>query len=278
MNSSKIIVTRPRDQLHQAITSIQQNLAENDLEIEVLGLPLLEIVPETDQALAQALHEGLLVAEWLSFVSPNAFLAADQLLKTFQYEWPSHLKLALIGGGTEKVILESRFKPVLIVTPADETQWDSEGLWRQLSHHEKNWSGKKILVVRGDTGREWLVNQWQSANAQVQAISIYKRKNLDQKDPYWQNFLMMWNNRSMSQIDNESNKLFWLISSSQACKYLSETLIAMGLKEVILKCSVAFATHEKIAKVAHDIGFSKVVHILPGSENVSQPIKELINI
>jgi uroporphyrinogen-III synthase len=277
LNSAKIIVTRPRDQLDQAIASIQQNLTDQDLDIEVLGLPLLEIVPEVNPALAEQLYQGLCNAQWLSFVSPNAFLAADQLLHTFQYDWPSHLKLALIGGGTEKAILASRFKPALIVKPADESQWDSEGLWLQLMHQEKNWSGKKILVVRGDTGREWLVNQWQSEEALVQSISIYKRKNLDQQDPYWQNFLSMWKNLSSSPSHSQRKQLFWVMSSSQACQYLSETLMALNLKEVILNCSVALATHEKIAQSAEKIGFSKVIHILPGPENISQPIKEWIN-
>ncbi len=277
MNSAKIIVTRPRDQLNQAIGSIQQHLIENDLDLEVLGLPLLEIVPELNQILAKELHEALLLAEWLSFVSPNAFLVADQLLKTYQYEWPKHLKLALIGGGTEKTILDSRFQPALIVKPSDESQWDSEGLWLQLTKHEKDWVGKQVLVIRGDTGRDWLVNQWQSESAQVKSISIYKRKNLDRNDPCWQNFLLMWDKLSMTQVNHKSKCLIWVMSSSQACQYLSETLIAIGLKDVILNCSVAFVTHEKIAKSAHDIGFSQVINILPGPENISQPIKDWIN-
>lgn len=180
-----------------------------------------------------------------------------------------------MGGGTEKVILESRFQPAFIVTPADETQWDSEGLWLQLTHFEKNWTGKKILVVRGDTGREWLVNQWQSANAQVETISIYKRKNLDPSDPYWQKFLMIWHQWSMTPKD--AQPLFWVMSSSQACQYLRETLTSLGLKEAVLSCSVALATHEKIAKSAQDIGFSKVINILPGPENISQYIHDWNN-
>jgi uroporphyrinogen-III synthase len=159
LSSFNIIVTRPRDQLNHAIKSIQEDLIDNDVDLEILGLPLLEIVSGMNESLAKELYQGLLEAQWLSFVSPNAFLTADQLLKTFHYDWPTHLKLALIGGGSEKIILESRFKPTLIVKPANEEQWDSEGLWLQLFAQEKKWAGKKVLIVRGDSGRDWLVSR-----------------------------------------------------------------------------------------------------------------------
>ena len=276
MNSFKIIVTRPRDQLNQAIKSIQEALIDNEIDLEVLGLPLLEIVSDINESLAKELYQGLLEAQWLSFVSPNAFLTADQLLKTFHYDWPTHLKLALIGGGSEKIILESRFKPSLIIKPANEEQWDSEGLWLQLFAQEKNWDGKKVLIVRGDTGRDWLVSRLESEKAEVQLISIYKRKNLDQNDEYWQNFLKKWESLPKSRVVNESKPLIWVMSSSLACQYLSQTLITLGLKEVILSQSIALATHEKIAQKAKEIGFSKVLNILPGQESISLNIKNLI--
>jgi len=276
LNSFKIIVTRPRDQLNQAIKSIQEALIDNEIDLEVLGLPLLEIVSDINESLAKELYQGLLEAQWLSFVSPNAFLTADQLLKTFHYDWPTHLKLALIGGGSEKIILESRFKPSLIIKPANEEQWDSEGLWLQLFAQEKNWDGKKVLIVRGDTGRDWLVSRLESEKAEVQLISIYKRKNLDQNDEYWQNFLKKWESLPKSRVVNESKPLIWVMSSSLACQYLSQTLITLGLKEVILSQSIALATHEKIAQKAKEIGFSKVLNILPGQESISLNIKNLI--
>jgi uroporphyrinogen-III synthase len=276
LNSFKIIVTRPRDQLNHAIKSIQDTLIDNDIDLEVLGLPLLEIVSDINESLAKELYQGLLEAQWLSFVSPNAFLTADQLLKTFHYEWPTHLKLALIGGGSEKIILESRFKPSLIIKPANEEQWDSEGLWLQLFAQEKNWDGKKVLIVRGDTGRDWLVSRLESEKAEVQLISIYKRKNLDQNDEYWQNFLKKWENLPKSRVVNQSKPLIWVMSSSLACQYLADTLNTLGLKEVILSQSIALATHEKIAQKAKEIGFSKVLNILPGQESISLNIKNLI--
>ena len=276
MNSFKIIVTRPRDQLNHAIKSIQEDLIDNNVDLEILGLPLLEIVSDMNESLAKELYQGLLEAQWLSFVSPNAFLTADQLLKTFHYDWPTHLKLALIGGGSEKIILESRFKPTLIVKPANEEQWDSEGLWLQLFAQEKKWAGKKVLIVRGDSGRDWLVSRLEFEKADVRLISIYKRKNLDRNDEYWQNFLKMWESLSSSRALNESKPLIWVMSSSLACQYLSQTLITLGLKEVILSQSIALATHEKIAQTAKDIGFSRVMNILPGQESISQNIKNLI--
>ncbi len=276
MSSFNIIVTRPRDQLNHAIKSIQEDLIDSDVDLEILGLPLLEIVSDMNESLAKELYQGLLEAQWLSFVSPNAFLTADQLLKTFHYDWPTHLKLALIGGGSEKIILESRFKPTLIVKPANEEQWDSEGLWLQLFAQEKKWAGKKVLIVRGDSGRDWLVSRLEFEKADVRLISIYKRKNLDRNDEYWQNFLKMWESLSSSRALNESKPLIWVMSSSLACQYLSQTLITLGLKEVILSQSIALATHEKIAQTAKDIGFSRVMNILPGQESISQNIKNLI--
>jgi uroporphyrinogen-III synthase len=86
----------------------------------------------------------------------------------------------------------------------------------------------------------------------------------------------MWESLSSSRALNESKPLIWVMSSSLACQYLSQTLITLGLKEVILSQSIALATHEKIAQTAKDIGFSRVMHILPGQESISQNIKNLI--
>jgi uroporphyrinogen-III synthase len=98
----KIIVTRPREQLTPLLTTIHRNLQADGFDYEVLGLPLLEILPLEAPDLAHDFYQKLLATQWLNFVSPNAFLMADQLLKSKGMDWPKHLKILLVGEELKK--------------------------------------------------------------------------------------------------------------------------------------------------------------------------------
>jgi uroporphyrinogen-III synthase len=107
MQFTKIIITRPQKQN----LKLQKRLAEiflaNQIDIPVISLPLIEIVPIHQEGLAESIHGALLQAKWVSFVSPNAFLMCDQLFKKYDLKWPSHLHIAVVGGGSEQSIIDS---------------------------------------------------------------------------------------------------------------------------------------------------------------------------
>lgn len=243
---------------------MQASFLEQGLIDQVLGLPLLEIVPAQGPQLAQELFAGLMKATWVNFVSPNAFLMADALLTQNCLSWPTHLKLALIGGGSEQTILQSHFKPTQIVKPHEGSDWDSEGLWQALLAEQIDWAHEKILIIKGDTGREWLAQQWLANNAQVQEIALYSRKNLDILDPYWTTLLEHWALDQQNIATSVHPPWIWLMTSSMACQYLQDSLTSLGLKSSILAGSIALTTHEKITQTAQAVGFSEVFKILPG--------------
>jgi uroporphyrinogen-III synthase len=189
----------------------------------------------------------------------------------------------LSGGGTEKILLQSALKNCETIKPKHQSEWDSEGLWQAMLTYQKDWANQSIMIIKGDTGRDWLENTLQNANANVQTLSIYKRQNLSLGDPYWQIFLNSWShhskhlhpeNPSNEALNNES--LIWVMSSSLACTYLESSLIKLQLKEQILSQSIALATHENIAHTAQNVGFSKVKTILPGQESIETNIKNWI--
>lgn len=269
------MITRPVDQLQPLVELVEQSLRKHHLDNQVFGLPLLNITPHDTPLLAKELSEALNHTDWLFFVSPNAFLQAEQLLKKYHYEWPSHIKLALIGGGSEAFLSQSSLNPKLVIKPANEAQWDSEGLLESLLLSKTNWALQKVLFIKGDGGREWLANQLAEIGAQIEQISLYSRGPLSLEDDYWQKLLQFINIPKNTQ-EIAYPQFIWLMTSSQACEYLQQGLNQLGLQEKILNQSVALATHEKIAQKAHEIGFSKVIQILPGPENIAKYITDML--
>ncbi|WP_204267546.1 uroporphyrinogen-III synthase, partial [Escherichia coli] len=58
--------------------------------------------------------------------------------------------------------------------PAQAASLDSEHLWEQLSER-RNWAGARVLLLRGDGGRDWLAERLAECGAQVEAVTVYHR-------------------------------------------------------------------------------------------------------
>jgi uncharacterized protein HemX/uroporphyrinogen-III synthase len=83
--------------------------------------------------------------------------------------WPAHLKIAAVGEGTAQALQAANF-PSALYPPS---QWDSEGLLALPEFCEL--SGKKIVLVRGDKGRELLADEFTARGAKVCHLVAYQR-------------------------------------------------------------------------------------------------------
>ena len=262
MSTKTIIVTRPSGQARQLIevltNSIEQSGVANRSLPEIISLPLLTIVPKADDHLADHIATTLKDADLAIFVSPNAIECVMRLLERDWQEFSKKIIPIGVMGGSSKFALQNHGigqenNPTPILIPKNNEEWDSEGLWRELQNLGWDWKTKKVVIFKGEGGRDWLADTLAKAGVTVEAISTYTRIPLDLDNPAW---------HAIHEMDF-SNSL-WLLTSSEAVRYLGKVVkdqFPQGLQTASALCS-----HHNIADAAEAIGFGEVFTSEPGDE------------
>ena len=159
----RIMITRPAHQagpLSQAITKAGG---------EAFLFPTLEIIP------SQLTEENIDTIQQLKqfdiiiFISPNAVEYGLQQIKQ-QTTLPEKTLLATIGQGSANAVFQQLGKQPDIVP---QENFNSEGLLATPAM--QNVSNKRILIVRGDGGREHLKQTLEQRGAHVAYLNVYQR-------------------------------------------------------------------------------------------------------
>lgn len=234
----RIWVTRPDNQSARLL----QLLAEAGAH--PVALPLLEIAPPLDPApMANALghlHEYDLAI----FVSPTAL---QMCVATLSDAWPDQLPVAVIGPGSRRLAHELGFKSV--ISPA--TRFDSEGLLAEPALQRL--TGQKIVIFRGDGGRDTLPVELQARGATVELLSAYRRlpPAFDQA-------------RLASELEQGCEAI--IISSSEAAQHLFR--LAGADLSVQLQSRLFFAPHPRIRQTLVELGAECVIETATGDEGI----------
>lgn len=262
MSTKTIVVTRPSGQARQLVEVLtsaieKSGVAKRSLP-EILSLPLLTIVPKSDENLADHIASVLRDADLAIFVSPNAI---ESVMRLLERDWQDFSKKIIpigVMGGSSLMALKNHGiglenHPTPIIIPRNNEHWDSEGLWRELQSLQWNWQGKKVAIFKGEGGRSWLADTLQKAGATVEAISTYSRVPLDIDNPAWHLIREM-----------DMSKSLWLLTSSEAVRYLGEVMKDQFIQN--LNAASALCPHHNIADEAERIGFGEVFTSEPGDE------------
>jgi uroporphyrinogen-III synthase len=217
---------------------------------QILALPLLTIVPKSDPTIAAAIRTAMQTADLAVFVSPNAIECTMRLLGD---DWQSiaqrPIPIGVVGQSSYQALerhgigAEANL-PTPIWMPSSPAQWDSEGLWEAIQNRFPSWAGRRVVVFRGDGGREWLADQLQSARAQVEAIAVYSRVPLSESSPQWEKVLKA-----------STDDALWILTSSEAVRHLGAVLKQQGRQDY-LASACALCPHQNIARSANEIGFA----------------------
>lgn len=242
----KLLVTRPATQAAEWVGWLRER------GVEALALPLIGIFAAPDAAPVCEAWASLAARRLVVFVSPNA---AEQFfaLRPAGAAWPQATLAGSPGPGTSRVLRALGVPAGQIVEPAaDAPQFDSEALWRQLSAHD--WRGASVLIVRGESGRDWLADTLREHGAQIALVSAYQRgaASLDAR----QRGLL---HDALARPAEHA----WLFSSSEAVGHLEA--LAPGTD---WRGAQALATHPRIAQRARDAGFGRVLECRPSVEAV----------
>jgi uroporphyrinogen-III synthase len=244
-----VVITRPRQQaepLARAVAALGRT---------PLILPLLEISPLADAAPLRAALAGLRAYALVAFVSPNAVDAAFAHLE----EWPAEVALAVVGEGSRAALARhgidaARYR---IHTPLDPSRSDSEHLL--LSLDTAALTGRKVLVVRGETGRELLPDALRAAGIEVETVAAYRRA-VPALTPDLAAAL-----RALLVGPND-----WIITSSEALRGLAGLVEQLdgGASVAKLQQQRLIVPHARIAETAGSLGFKAVTLTGSGDERL----------
>ena len=161
-----VLVTRPAGQAADFAEKI------SNAHGRPVSFPALEILGPEDKHAARAQLTSLTSVDMLIFVSANAVRYAFPLMPD---NIPLDLQIAAVGAATARTLDEMGLEPTLVPE-----RMDSEGLLAlpQLQAVD----GRRILIVRGNGGRETLRDTLEARGARVGYVEVYRRQ-LPRRNP-----------------------------------------------------------------------------------------------
>lgn len=249
--SLRVLVTRPVAQAHGWVERLRAQ------GLDAVALPLLAIEGVTDTSALTAAWQALDCRALVMFVSPNAvthFFAA----RPAGAAWPPALRAAATGPGTVEALMAAGVPRERCIAP-HAPPFDSGTLWQRLRGEE--WTGRSVLIVRGDGGRDEFAHSLAAAGARVQAATAYRRA-----APRWSD-----DERALCDAALRTPEAhLWLLSSGEALGHLAS--LAPGAQ---WGASRALASHPRIAERARTLGFGRVIEAPPTLESVVSAVRAL---
>lgn len=178
------------------------------------------------------------------FVSPNAARHAIEAMAPAVI--PSGLRIFAPGPGTADVLRDLGVARVTV----PEERFDSEGLLALPELADVR--GRRIVIFRGEGGRELLADVLRERGALVEAIPCYRRVKPKQSP---QPLIDLQQNGHLDGI---------VLTSSEGVRNLAELL--GGHAAQIFEGAVVFTSHPRIAAAARAAGSRKVVETGTGDQ------------
>ncbi len=157
-----VLVTRPSHQSDPLCTLLAEQGAIP------FSFPVLALAPPEDTTPLPALFADLATFDRVIFVSPNAVQYAADWIKTVG-GWPPGVTATPMGAGTARALVQ-RGIPIDLMPSG---RFDSESLLASLTFSDLR--GQRVLIVRGEGGREWLAEELIRRGASVVYAAVYRR-------------------------------------------------------------------------------------------------------
>ena len=257
-----VVITRPLAQCH----ALAQGVAA--LGREAVLLPLLDIYPLADQAPLQRVLADLLAGlggyALVAFVSPNAIDAAfAQLRQLGELDrpgcWPAGVALAVLGETSRACLAKYGIDAgnATIFSPLDPARSDSEHLLEALDLGAL--AGKRVLIVRGESGRELMADGLRAAGAIVETVAAYRRE-VPALTPQLGATL-----HALLARQND-----WIITSSEALRGLFGLLTQLddGVSVAKMQQQRVIVPHTRIAETAAALGVTRLTLAVSGDASL----------
>ena len=224
-----VIVTRPLAQAQNMCESLERYQAT------VVHFPVISITAAKNIEPAENALKKLKTYNTVIFISANAVHYSMDLAQQLSLSFKDK-QLAAVGPAT-KMALESYGHSVNIVPT---TGFTSEAL---LNHNSLcQVKGQKILIVRGQSGREHLRQELESRGAEVSYAEVYQRQLPTQRAKIDLSVLPKEDTAILS-YSVETVQNLWSLCNQDEKHWLTNATLIVG--------------SERIAKAASSVGFAK---------------------
>ncbi|PMS14861.1 fused uroporphyrinogen-III synthase HemD/membrane protein HemX [Trinickia dabaoshanensis] len=269
------VLTRPAGQTAALAAALERQ------GIDVLDFPLIEIAAAQDDAPLRAALASIERYALVVFVSPNAIERA--LDAAPDLVWPPAVPIGVVGPGS--IAQLARFGIAApahrVIAPAGadsadaenngdaDARFDSEALFAALSARLglEALTGRPVLIVRGDGGREWLADRLREAGAQVEAVCAYRRVVPAPSADAWARVRVLLGGAPHA----------WLLTSSEGVRNLDA--LARGsltpAEHAALLRAPLVAPHPRIAETARSAGFDTITASGPGDARILAALRAL---
>jgi uroporphyrinogen-III synthase len=235
-----IVVTRPAQQSERLCDALAAAGAR------VIRFPTIDILGAADPQALAAVIDRLDQFDLAVFVSPNAVREAMRAIRA-RRAWPARLRAATVGRGGEREL--ARHGITGVIAPA---RFDSEALLGMAELQAV--AGWRVVIFRGDGGRELLGETLCARGATVEYAACYRRA-LPQADAA--PLLAAW---AGGRIDAVT------ITSSEGLHNLITLLGEAGCAQLVR--TPVFVPHPRIEGAARAAGCRRVVLTAQGDEGL----------
>jgi uroporphyrinogen-III synthase len=241
LDGRTVVVTRPAGQAGRLMQGIR---AAGGCAV---AFPVLEIRDPADRAPLEAIVDRLDDYDLAIFISPTAvdkamtFILARRTL-------PAGLSVAAIGKGSAREL--ARFGVADVLVP--QGSFDSEGLLAlpELARP----AGRRIVVFRGEGGRELLADTLAARGARVEYAQCYLRARPDSDARV---LMQLWAGSGIDAI---------VVTSSEGLRNLHDLVGPCGLPP--LSRTPVFVPHERIAQTGRELGLCRLEVTAGGDEGL----------
>src|SRR5471032_2397394 len=268
-----VVVTRPLGQSAALLALLAR------AGFESIEFPLIDIGPVADAAPLHAALGELYAPAPLDFalvvfVSPNAI---DHAFAALSSAWPLQIPIGVVGPGSVAALARQGVASpaYTIVSPAagatvtetpTDPRYDSEALYAAIEAHfgPDGLKDKRVLIVRGDGGREWLADALSAAGAKVEKVAAYRRIVPEPSMRDWERIHAL-----LAGVPHA-----WLLTSSEGVRNLEELAREhLTVDETLtLKHAPLVTPHPRIAEAARQAGFDRITVSGAGDERIVQAL------
>ena len=228
--NKKVMITRPAHQSEKLVKGIHAAGGETFI-FPTLAIEAIPLSNENIDKLELINHFHMII-----FISPNAVKhGLDHILGISQLS--DEVKLATIGQGSARALKAYLGKEADIVP---EKEFNSEGLLAMQAMQDVN--NHRILIVRGNGGREVLKQTLRERGALVEYLDAYQRVKPDVDSTILEENLQ---NKQIAAI---------VITSAESLKNLVE-MTPINVREQLLQTPLLLINN-RLVEVAREAGFN----------------------
>lgn len=234
----RVLVTRPEAQNKPLLAALQKSGYVTD------SLPVLKIAPYTQDSHAQECEKiiqqvkNLASYQHIVFVSTNAVQCAFDWIKQFHSELPKTIHWYPIGDATARAL-----EPFVAKVEQAGRDMDSETLL--LNPLLQNVKDQRVLIFRGQGGRNFLHDSLIARGAEVEFCELYQRQ-----------FIRYPQGTLTEKL--KQNPDYLIITSTESIQSLLDQAIIENIKPQLLEKAIV-VPGKRVSQFAKEQGFQHVI-------------------